>query len=174
MILGVLVGNLFQGQSLRLALAAFLVTYCLLNVRQLVLRRPEPAREHERIDTARLAVAGAATGFVGGVLGLGGGVVLVPVLQTLCKVPLRQAIATSSAVICITAVIGAAAKLLTLDQHNESVAGAMLLALAMAPAAMIGATLGAKLTHALPLRAVRLVITILLLIAAARLAGLIG
>jgi uncharacterized protein len=174
MVIGVLIGNLFQGDSLRLALAGFLIVYCLMNIRHVLRRHQEPLREHERTSRGRLALAGAASGFVGGVLGLGGGVILVPILQTMCKVPLRQAIATSSAVICITAVIGAGAKLLTLDQQGESAAHALMLVLAMAPAAVLGGTLGAKLTHALPLRMVRVVITVLLLLAAAKLMGVGG
>jgi uncharacterized membrane protein YfcA len=99
---------------------------------------------------------------------------LVPALQMICRVPLKQAIATSSAVICISSIIGAGVKLASLPGLDESVRGAMLLAGAMAPTAMLGGVLGAQLTHILPTRTVRILVTILLLVAAARLGGIFG
>jgi uncharacterized membrane protein YfcA len=43
----------------------------------------------------------------------------------------------------------------------------------MAPGALVGALLGATLTHTLPLHVVRAVTSVLLLIAAVKLAGLL-
>lgn len=171
---GVLIGNLFPGDSLKLLLALFLGAYCLWNLVRLVRRTPEHKPEHERTDRARLTISGASTGFIGGLLGLGGGVMLVPLLQMLCRMPLRNSIATSSAVISLTAVVGAGLKLGSLPALGQSSAGALALAAAMGPTAMIGGSLGARLTHALPVRAVRIVLTALLLVVAAKLAGLDG
>ena len=102
----------------------------------------------------------------------------------LCKVKLRQAIATSSAVICLTAMIGAALKLWSLPglyaaaglNGPAAVWRALILAGCMAPTAVIGARIGAGLTHRLPLAWVRAVITIMLIVAAIGLArkGLVG
>ncbi|MCC6322287.1 MAG: sulfite exporter TauE/SafE family protein [Phycisphaerales bacterium] len=171
-IAGVLLGNLVAGDRLRLCLALFLGVYCLSNLVRLVRNHPEHAAEDERTDAPRLAISGVSTGLIGGLLGLGGGVVLVPMLQFLNRVPLRNAIATSSAVICITAVFGAGLKLASLSRLGQSPGTALALALAMAPTAVIGGTLGARLTHTLPIRSVRIVITALMLVVAARLADL--
>jgi uncharacterized membrane protein YfcA len=61
----------------------------------------------------RLPVA-AVVAFIAGVLasfiGIGGGIVIVPVLNSLCGVPLRVAAATSVLMIGVTAVSGAAAR----------------------------------------------------------------
>jgi len=170
MILGVLLSDRFAGTALRLVLAGFIVCYCVFNIWRLV--RHQEERTAGRPTPGRLLSAGAATGLVGGLLGLGGGVLLVPLLQLVCRLPLRQSIATSSSVIAVSAVFGAGLKLSTLSQHGHAPREALWLALAMAPTAILGAQLGAGLTHRLPLRAVRLVITVLLLLAAGKLVGL--
>lgn len=169
MVVGVLAGNMFKGDHLKIGLAVFLLAYCSFNVWRLMAKKGIDA-DGQRTTRTRLLVSAALTGFVGGLLGLGGGVMLVPALQMLCRVPLKQAIATSSAVICVTAIVGAGLKLATLPV-GEPARDALLLAAAMAPTAMIGGVLGAQLTHVLPTRTVRLLVTVLLLVAAARLAG---
>lgn len=173
MVVGVLTGNLAPGAVLRNGLAVFLAIYCAFNIWRLFSRSNIDVNG-ERTTRPRLLISGGLTGFVGGVLGLGGGVMLVPALQMLCRVRLKQAIATSSAVICVTALVGAGLKMATLATLGESWQDAALLALAMAPTAMIGGALGANLTHRLPTRMVRLIVTVLLLVAAARLAGVFG
>ena len=66
----------------------------------------------------------------------------------------------------MTSTIGASVKVATLHTHQRSVADALFLALLMAPTAVVGGRIGAGLTHSLPIRGVRLAITLLLLIAA--------
>jgi uncharacterized membrane protein YfcA len=117
----------------------------------------------------RLLACAGITGAVGGVLGLGGGFLMVPLLQLLCNLRLKNAIATSSAVLCITAAAGAILKLATLPSRHESVRDALLYAALMAPTAILGALAGARWLHLLPVTAVRLVMTLLILIASARL-----
>lgn len=168
-IVGVLIGNLIPGDRLKLALAGFLGVYCLFNLVQVIRDVPEHELHEERTGQRNLIISGSATGMIGGLLGLGGGVLLVPMLQMLCRVPLKKSIATSSAVICMTAIVGAGLKLASLPA-DQSAGEALLLALAMGPTAMIGGTLGAKLTHVLPARTMRIVITILLAVVALRLA----
>lgn len=166
---GVIASNFFRGWQLQILLAAFLVGYCGYILRSVLARRAEADEDRQRITTPRLAAGAALTGSTAGLLGLGGGVLQVPLLQVLCKVPLRQAIGTSSAVICLTAAIGAGLKLTTLGGEGESAWRALLLAAAMIPTAVLGARLGAGLTHRLPLNTVRLAITAMLLISAWRL-----
>lgn len=168
---GVLIGNMVPGDRLKHLLAAFLIAYCTFNLIRLIRNAPDHAPEDERTGSGNLTVSGAGTGLVGGLLGLGGGVLLVPMLQMLCRVPLRKSIATSSAVICMTAVVGAGLKLSSLPRLGQSPGAALALALAMGPTAVIGGSLGARLTHVLPIRTVRIIVTVLLAIVAARLAG---
>ncbi|MBX3386935.1 MAG: sulfite exporter TauE/SafE family protein [Phycisphaeraceae bacterium] len=167
---GVLTSNLISGNSLKLLLAGFLGVYCVYNMVRLI-QGPNPQdAPDEPVAPWRLHTTGCSTGFTAGLLGLGGGVVMVPMLQMLCNVRLRKAIGTSSSVMVFTAVIGATLKTFTLPQVGERITDALYLAAMMAPGAVIGATIGATLTHRLPIRVVRTVISILLVIAAYRLA----
>jgi len=178
MICAVLVSNLIDGERLRIGLGVFLIAYCLWSLWVLAGagRRAADEVAHydaERASAGRLSVCGFTAGGIGGLLGLAGGVVMVPMLQLLCKVKLRNAVATSSAVICVTAVLAAVVKLSTLGRvgggAGESVGDALMLAAAMVPSAIVGARLGAWLTHKLPIAIVRAVITTLLIIVAVRL-----
>ncbi|MGQ0669375.1 MAG: sulfite exporter TauE/SafE family protein [Actinomycetota bacterium] len=52
------------------------------------------------------AIAGFAAGFVSGMLGVGGGIILVPVLTTLLGMPLKRALGTSLAIIAALVIPG--------------------------------------------------------------------
>ncbi len=129
-------------------------------------------------------LVGAVMGLIAGLLGIGGGAVAVPLQQAVLKLPLRNAIANSSAVICLSAAIGAVYKNATLAQHAAVtppaengdgtatlswVSGVTLAAL-LAPTAWVGGRLGAALTHRLPIRYVRLAFIVLMIVAAVRMA----
>lgn len=55
-----------------------------------------------------LALSGAGTGLLSGLLGVGGGFVSIPALQRYTDLPMRSAVATSLAVIALVAVAGVA------------------------------------------------------------------
>ena len=167
-IVGVLISNRVSGGLLKLLLAAFIAAYCAWNIQRLVRSKPD----RETGGTASMPVVagiGAGAGFAGGLLGIGGGAVVVPALQLLARVPLRQALGTSNAAMVGSALVGALLKFTTLSQHGRSWTEAALLAGAMAPGAILGGTAGATLAQTLPIRMVRLVVSILLLLVAARL-----
>jgi uncharacterized membrane protein YfcA len=165
---GVMLSNRVNGNLLKQGLAVFIAAYCALNVYRVI--RPRADGEHPPERTRRLLLGGigASGGVVAGLLGLGGGVLLVPMLQLLARVRLRHAIATSSAAMAASAAIGAAIKFASLPSLGRNPLDAAWFAVVMAPGAMIGAVIGATLTHRLPVRIVRVAVSILLLIAAAR------
>jgi len=179
-IAGVLVSNALDGAVLKRIFAVFLLYVVGANVWRLVRAntRSAAARARARPERTRLPVPhawgiGGSTGFMSGLLGIGGGIVTVPLLTTVARLPLRPAIAASAAVMCITAGFGAILKVATLDQFGRSGAEAVVIALVLAPTAMLGGFLGAGLTHALPLGLVRGVFALLMLIVAARMGGVI-
>lgn len=170
MIAGVLLSNQLHGLTLQRLLAAFIAWDCLVNIYRLVRRVDESKLGPERKHPVLLAGTGAAAGFAGGVAGLGGGVVVVPLLQVIARVPLKQAIATSAALMCVSSAIGATLKLATIPRLGRTVHEVLLLAGLMAPGAILGAMLGATLTHKLPINALRVFVSVILLATAARLA----
>jgi uncharacterized membrane protein YfcA len=114
-------------------------------------------------------------------LGVGGGVIAVPLLQRVCRLPLRQCIATTAAFMCISASFGAVLKNLTLATLVDN-AGVNLgldpwqslsIAAALAPTAVLGGLVGGRLTHILPLNAVRVAFVLLMLWASATMLGLL-
>ncbi len=173
---GVFVSNMVDGRWLKIMLAGFIVVYCITNLVRVARRHNESHEEAlvPRSSTAVIVAIGTFVGFTAGLLGLGGGVLLVPLLQMGARLRLRHAIATSSALLGVSAIIGALLKVGTLYLHHLTMTDALLLSAAMAPTAAIGARLGAPLTHKLPIMWVRIVITALLLVAAARMADLWG
>lgn len=169
---GVLASNTFTGGTLTLILAVFLIAVCSWNLRFIARPRRRKFGGQGRVEhttTPRLVACSAATGIVGGLLGLGGGFLLVPLLQILCNLRLKNAIATSSAVLSVTACVSATLKVSTLSSHHVQWTDALTFAACMAPTAVVGSLLGAKWLHVLPVTGVRLVITILILAVATRL-----
>ena len=101
-----------------------------------------------RASVPVLAAAGAAAGFVAGVLGVGGGIVLVPVLTGPLRLPMKQAVASSLvAVACFS--IPAFVTHLWLGHID------WLYALPLILGAVPGARIGARLTLRYTDRSVR-------------------
>lgn len=171
-VLGVLASDQMDGGTLRRIFAVFLVYVAGTTIWKIIRHAPEVGSADERVTPARGMTVGGVMGFGAGLLGIGGGVLTVPLAQALCRLPLRTCIAVSSATMCLTASVGATLKLLSLPHHGYSPLAGLGLALALAPTAVLGGALGARLTHRLPLEAVRVVFALLLLLAAWRMASM--
>lgn len=178
-IIGVILSNYLSDDWLKFGFGLFLIYVIIHNIQRLTTRRTEPVAGEERLGWGMAGSLGAVMGFVAGLLGIGGGGIAVPLLQRLGNFPLRQCIATSSGVMCITAVVGSLVKNLTLtghlDLHNAPlrIEDSLLLAVCLAPTAIIGGHLGAGLTHSVPLGFVRIVFILLLGITAVKLLGIV-
>lgn len=115
-----------------------------------------------------LAIA-APTGMVSGMLGIGGGTVAVPLQRRLLGIVLPAAIANSTALVAATAVFGAIMKNYAYSSAHGSAREPIALALILAPTAILGSLIGARLTHRAPLRLLRFLFVALLMLAAVRL-----
>lgn len=187
-VLGVLASNLhiFENEEgglwLGRILAIFMLYVVAVNIRKLLhLRAGKPRNDMDnaRITPLRSGSAGAVMGLAAGLLGIGGGALAVPLQQMLTKIPLRNAIANSSFVMVFSAGIGAALKLFTLDQHYPTTLDAepawqtaVILALILAPTAILGASKGAVLTHKLRVHYVRFAFIMLMIVAAFKMAAI--
>ncbi|GAB4520140.1 MAG: hypothetical protein Tsb0013_23800 [Phycisphaerales bacterium] len=170
---GVLLSNIFDGRTLARLFALFLAYVVVTNVIKILRKTPDHDEDDHDVTPPRALFCGGVMGSFAGLLGIGGGGIAVPLTHVVCRVPLKHAIGASSTVMCITAGIGALLKVATLHTHDQDWHKAILLALILAPSALLGGALGARLTHALPLIWVRLVFTIVIAIAALRMAGVV-
>ncbi|MHC4948394.1 MAG: sulfite exporter TauE/SafE family protein, partial [Planctomycetota bacterium] len=181
-LVGVEASNAFDGEILKKGFGVFLLYVVVMNVQKLVNgRRRATGGDGPRRGFVPVATVGAITGFAAGLLGIGGGIITVPLLQRIVRLPLRECIATSAAVMCVTSMIGAWRKNHTLASLADAagtplgldMAESVQIAACLAPTALVGGWIGAHLTHALPLRWVRAALVILLCVASAKLLGLV-
>lgn len=180
-LVGVAASNQLDGTILRRIFGGFLIYMIVLNVTRLIKGRPQPTADEQRTGLGRVGSVGAVMGFMAGLLGIGGGGIAVPLMQRVCHLPLRQCIATSSAVMCLSAGVGAVHKNTSLAMNPELVggdsAGVVLESLAMAalliPTAIAGGLLGSTLTHRLPLTVVQVVFILLLSWVSLQMLGLV-
>jgi uncharacterized protein len=89
----------------------------------------------------RFGAIGAVAGMLSGLLGVGGGIVMVPGFTQFAKVPLKQAIATSLACVAIFAVPGTITHAI---QGDIDWRFALLLAVGVIPGARLGSALTVK------------------------------
>ena len=169
---GVFASDRMSGIALRRIFAVFLAYVAVVTILKILRRAPELRADQERVTPARGFTVGGAMGFAAGLLGIGGGGITVPLIQTLCRLPLKRCIAVSAATMVLTASVGAAIKLSTLPSHGFTAGAGLAIALMLTPGAVLGGHLGARLTHKLPIVAVRVVFAVLLLLAAWRMASM--
>jgi len=104
----------------------------------------DPAINEEIVYQVHRPVIGMVTGFLGGVvsslLGVGGGIINVPVMNQVMKVPLKATIATSSLLLCFTTMTGS-----LIYAYNGYVIPYIIAPLIIS--VYIGARLGATLAH---------------------------
>ena len=182
-IIGVLVSNAVNGLVL-LRIFGVLAWLIAINEFRILLRgKPEettPAQEPSpRTSLPYMGGIGSAMGFLGGLLGIGGGVIAVPLLQFIARFPIRMSITTAACVTFPMALFGAILKNATLhqltNQDGQSLSAwdSFGIAAALVPTAIIGSWLGATFLHRLPIPAIRAAFACLLLFAGFRMTGVI-
>lgn len=113
----------------------------------------EPPGDHRREEPLRLVAIGAVAGVASGLLGIGGGLVMVPAFLVLVRLSLREALGTSLACVGIIAVPGIVTHALL---GHIVWAFAIPLSIGVIPGARIGATLAIRSSD----RALRLTVAI--------------
>jgi len=117
-----------------------------------------------RVRRLPLALAASlVAGAISGLLGLGGGIVKVPVLNTFCGIPIRVAAATSAFMIGVTA----AASVFIYYARGDVV---LPVAAAVALGALPGSLAGARLSQRVEARALKILMAVVLLIVGGRMA----
>ena len=96
---------------------------------------PRPKSAGDSASPLRMAVIGSGAGLLSGLLGIGGGVVLVPAFTELLRLPLKRAIATSLVCVGLFAVPGTIAHAALGGVYWKVV---LLLSLGIVPGAWVG------------------------------------
>jgi len=115
------------------------------------------------------AAVAVPTGLVAGMLGVGGGIMAVPLQRRFLRIPIRAAIANSATIIIATSFVGAIAKNYAFMVENDHTLATFRLAAVLIPTAIIGSLAGSRLTHRLPLKILKTAFFVLLLFAGVRL-----
>lgn len=123
---------------------------------------PEPRVSHHSAPTSTVVLVGVAAGFLSGMFGVGGGILIVPGLVLIAKMDQRIAHGTSlAAVLPISA--SSLVSYWTHDHVDWRVAACL------AVGALAGALLGTRLLHVLPHRTLAIAFAGLLVVTAVRL-----
>ncbi len=154
-----------NGAYLAMLLAAFLLYVAGYNTWRLIdkTRLADRFDEKTRLPAWKVLAVGLPMGLFGGLLGIGGGAICVPLQQTILRIPLRRAIANSAATIVLISSVGALQKNFTLPAHGFSPLESLQLAALLAPTAILGSYVGGVLTHRLPRKVLRGVFIVFML-----------
>lgn len=176
---GVLLAGLFVQEQTHVLRRVFGAVMILEVLRRWLLVR---LSDRDRIDrwpnrcpvaTRRLligSVVGLPAGVLSGLLGIGGGIWVVPAQNLGLGIRLQNAIANSACTVLVLTVWGTFSMTLALHRMPQLHArDGWWLALFLAPGAMLGAWFGARLTHRIPTHWLRLAYYTLLIVAGARL-----
>ena len=143
---GVAASTVIDASSFRVMFAAFLMVVAVREFRLLAIgseHAPDDARE---LSPARGAGIGAIMGFLSGLLGIGGGVVGVPLMRAWARIPMKRAVVTSVCTMVPLAMVGATMKSITLWNTPIDANGATMSTLAAGSAATTASTAASSAT----------------------------
>lgn len=173
---GVFLSGVIADLWMQRIFGAFLIYVIVVNILKLLPGRRDFGQEEARINLRRGMTLGGISGAGAGLLGIGGGLLNVPLSQKICRLSLPAAIATSSAIMCFTSIIGAVTKDATLPLVPVTNLKGQVdhftwyepfkYAIWLIPTCVFGSWFGAKLTHALPLKTVRIIFLVVVAAAA--------
>jgi uncharacterized membrane protein YfcA len=165
-VIGARVAIAVPGEVLKAAFGVFLIVIGL----RLIFGKPRTSAEESQpsieIRTGPALAGGAAVGFFSALLGVGGGLVAIPVLIYGLHVPMRKVTGTSLALITFTAATG----VVTYALSGALAAGGALLyfhlpaALALAVGALVAVPLGAAAQMRMPTHALRYMFAVVFLL----------
>ncbi len=126
------------------------------------------AEAPKRMQWRLAAIVAVPTGVVAGLLGVGGGIVAVPLQRRLLHVPMTAAVAGSATIIIATSLVGAIVKNYAYMTQHDGGTASLTLAAIVIPTAIVGSLIGSALTHRVPVKVVRGGFFLLLMLAALR------
>jgi uncharacterized membrane protein YfcA len=159
-LIGVAISSFSPDVVVKLAFAALLIVLAYPMARG----RPDFDETSFKIPTALVLVAGAGIGALSGLVGVGGGVLMVPLMVLGLGVRTKVAVSTSLAVVLATGILASAGYLATgfgrLSELPPLIVGSM-----------VGAWIGVRLRDLLPDRAIRIGFAVFMAVVALRVIG---
>jgi uncharacterized membrane protein YfcA len=155
-IIGARVAIFAPGELLKVLFGGFLIA---VSIQLLMQRRERPVREPVAIPW-RVALTGLLIGALSGMMGVGGGLLALPLLMNLLHVDLKRAAATSLAIVSVSAASGVVTYAVSGLAHESLPAGSLgyvhvLAALPIAAGAIISVPWGARANQRLDVRVLR-------------------
>lgn len=167
-IVGVAVRVQLPPEALWVVFGVVAIYMAIRNLQRLWKRQETKAIDSDRscdlpkLTWLRMTPVASITGFLSGILGIGGGVFSVPAQQLFIDIPQKNAIANSAATMPVFCAIAAIMSLAALPEELSWVT-AITLAGVLVPSALIGAFVGGHLTHRAPDVPIRMAFVALLL-----------
>lgn len=139
-LVGVAASTVIDASSFRVMFAAFLLIVAVREFRLLAIGSEHALDDARELSPARGAGIGAIMGFLSGLLGIGGGVVGVPLMRAWARIPMKRAVVTSVCTMVPLAMVGATMKSITLWNTPVDAGGATMSTLAAGSAATTTST----------------------------------
>ena len=195
-IIGVFISARINSRILEIVFGCFLTYVVFSMIRSLYVKNKKEfiTQDNQKQNKLHLISVGSTGGILAGILGIGGGTAIVPLLHKTCNFSLKTSIGTSSGMMIMTAAIGSIVKLLAIPtsaysssdsplflyKNSVTEAGTLkyflllweqtsqpiLLACALIPTAIVGSWLGATLLNRLPVNIVKIIFCLFVSIAA--------
>ena len=162
---GIFVASSLSGEGLRKVFGAFAA----LSALDLFIQRKgsqEDGLEAPPPPWSAAAVVGLPTGFAAGILGIGGGIVAVPLQRRIYRVPIKVAIGNSAASIPFTCVLAGSFALRAFE--GQSPGSVLAISGLMALGGLVGALASATLSARVSAKALRVVFSVFLALTAFR------
>jgi uncharacterized membrane protein YfcA len=168
---GVATSLFVEAPAFRVLFAAFLFAIAAREFVLLARGAPDGNGSERDLRAPLPAVVGTVMGYLSGLLGIGGGVVGIPLMRAWGKLEMKRAVVTSVCTMVPLTAMGATTKAITLartplDGGGNALVPALAIAACLVPTAVAGSWLGATINLRITGRAVRWALTTYLPIAA--------
>ncbi len=162
-LIGVAISRVSPDEVVKICFAVLILALALPTARG----RKEIAEDGRKIPTPLVFVAGIFIGALSGLVGVGGGIMMVPLMVLGLGLTIKRAVSTSLAVAMFTGIVGAAGYVATGFRDPQE----LLSLLPLVVGSIIGAWLGVRVRDPLPDGAIRVGFGVFMVVVSLRILG---